>query len=108
MRRAYGGPRQTVERRHVIDQRFGGWRMGFQQAGGMRAVQKRQHGDFLAGDHCQRQQYRTRRRTAAGRRRTSQILAQPAHRHHGGRQRNQRERRGAGRDHLRRLMAKTA
>ncbi len=109
MRSPDRGARQAVQRRHVVDH---GFRrrgpLGLEQLGGIGPVQERQHRDFLAGDHGQRQEDRARCGKAAGRRRTGEIFAQPAHSHHGGGERHQRKGSGAGRDHLRRLVAVTA
>ncbi len=107
MRGADRGPRQTVERRHMIDARFRA-RLGFQQPGGMGTVQEGQHRDLLAGDNRQRQEDRACRRKTARRRGPRQIFAQTSNGHHRRRQRHQRESRGAGRDDLRRFMTTPA
>ena len=63
-----------------IERRVFAARLRFQQLRGVGAVQERQHRDFFAGDHRQRQQDRARRGKAAGGGRAGQAFAQPAQR----------------------------
>ena len=65
MRRADRRQSQIGEGRGRIERLFGPI-LRFQQPGGVGTVQERQHRDFLAGDHRQRQKHRARRREAAG------------------------------------------